>query len=940
MTRNILEYSLSFFLFLVLFLTAMPTANATHNRAGEITYEQIDNLTIRATVTTYTKASSTAADRDTIEICWGDGTCTPIVRTNGPIGGSGVPSGELLPNDLRKNEYVGVHTYGAISHYSMSVMDPNRNGGICNLNFPVSQNIPFYIRTTVSFFDPIFQAFNSSPILTQPPIDIACIGQPFIHNPGAFDPDGDSLVYELITPFQAFGVEVPKYESPAEPPNTFTMDREDGTIIWAFPHTPCTSGEFNLAFYVIEFRNGIPIDTLIRDMQIRVVECNNLAPQIQSEVEFCVIAGEVLEFEVTATAPLSESTQLVNLTAFGSPFEFEPNESPAEFNQVTTYQSQPLSRTFRWATTCNHIAKDAYTVNFRTADNSAITIPVENGIDTVYLSTLRTVKIKVVGPPPEDLMAEPEQQDINLSWAMPYDCEITEDEYFRGFTVWRRIGSNFFPIDTCEPGLAGRGYTKITPVPIKDIDGGRYVYKDLGLERGRTYCYRVLAEFAPVTAGGFPFNEVESLPSDEICVQLSRDIPLMVLDSVAFTDVVNGEIGVRWTKPNPEDLDTLMNEGPYVYELYRAPGLNPPDNAYVLVPGATFSHNNFSDPVDTFFLDTGLNTQDNPYSYRIAFYINNEAEPLGFATPASSVFLSIASTDEINNLSWEENVPWDNFSYDVFRWNGSAWITIGTTIEQEFSDRGLINGVEYCYQVLSSGSYGIDAIPGTLLNMSQENCGTPLDTIPPCPPTLTVSNLCDEVEPGQACLVLDDLKNTLTWTNPINDCAETDDVVGYRVYYKPTVSTPEFSLLGQINESSQLDTFHFPEIGLAGCYAVTAIDTFFNESALSNIECVDNCPFYELPNAFTPNGDGKNELFIPYPYCFIDRIEIKIFNRWGQLIFETSNPDIQWDGTNLAGKEVVEGVYYYTCMVYEERVSGITASENALSGYIELVRGR
>jgi len=48
-------------------------AQATHNRAGEITYEILDTpdgLTIRATITTYTKASSIAADRDTLDICW------------------------------------------------------------------------------------------------------------------------------------------------------------------------------------------------------------------------------------------------------------------------------------------------------------------------------------------------------------------------------------------------------------------------------------------------------------------------------------------------------------------------------------------------------------------------------------------------------------------------------------------------------------------------------------------------------------------------------------------------------------------------------------------------------------------------------------------------------------------------------------------------------
>ncbi len=919
--------------FIFLFLMDIPTAMATHNRAGEITYVQTDALAIDATVTIYTKASSISADRDTIEICWGDGTCSSLVRANGPISGSpGVPSGEILPNDIKKNEYKGSHVYPGLGHYELTSEDPNRNGGICNVNFPFSLDMPFFLRSTVTFFDPIFQAFNSSPILTQPPIDIACVGQPFFHNPGAFDPDGDSLAFVLAVPLQSANKEVEDYQLPPEPPNTITINPVTGNLIWASPHTPCTSGEYNVAFWIIEYRNGIPIDTMLRDMQIRVVECNNLPPQIEAPREICVIAGELVEFDVTATAPISEPDQLVNLTALGGPFELG-----ASFDTIDTYMPQPLTSTFRWQTTCNDISNEYYQVIFRSADNFPITIDVENGTEIVYLSTLFVVRIKVVGPPPEDLFAEAMQQNINLSWEKPYDCEFADGDFFKGFTVWRKINSNTFPIDTCTPGLDGKGYTKITPAPINDALGNRYVYTDVDLERGRTYCYRILAEFADTTLGGFSFNEVESLPSDEFCLQLSRDVPLIIQDSVMITDVSNGQIKVKWTKPDPNDLDTLQNLGPYVYELQRAVGFDPADADFINVPGGTFTSLTFAQANDTVFFDSGLNTQDNPYTYRLAFYVNNESEELGFATPASSVFASVASTDETNNLSWEERVPWDNYSYTIYRWKNTFWDSIGVSMEPEFSETGLTNGVEYCYRIESTGTYGIPAIESPLFNMSQDICGTPIDTIPPCPPVLIVDNLCKDSEPGQVCEV-EDLKNELSWTNPNVECADTDDVVAYRIYYKPTIETPEFTLLGVIGTPLTLDTFHYPEIGLAGCYAVTAIDTFFNESAFSNIECVDNCPFYELPNAFTPNGDGDNELFIPYPYCFISSIDMKIFNRWGQLVFETTDPNINWDGTNQKGQELAEGPYFYTCQVFEDRVSGVNTGAT-LSGYIELVRG-
>lgn len=932
MTRTTYTYLLSSFLLFLCFLTGIHEVSATHNRAGEVTYEQTGNLSVRATVTTFTKASSIPADRDTVELCWGDGTCSMLVRVNGPIGSSGVPNGEILTNDIKRSEYVGEHTYPGIGHYKMSMQDPNRNGGICNLNFPLSQNVPFFISTTVTFFDPIFQAWNNSPILTQPPVDIACVGQPFLHNPGAFDQDGDSLAYELITPFEADGAQVEDYTLPPEPPNSISMDPVTGNIVWAVPHSPCPSGEYNIAFYIVEFRGGIPIDTLIRDMQIRVVECNNLPPEIQAPLSICVIAGDLVEFDVEATAPFTEPDQLVNLTALGGPLNLG-----ATFDQVPDYMPQPLSRTFSWQTECDDISDQEYKVIFRAADDFKILVQIDDGMDTVYLSSLHVVRIKVVGPPPENVLAEPNQQDINVSWENPYECEVTENDFFQGFTVWRRLGSNSFPIDICEPGLAGKGYTKLTPAPITDLANGRYAYTDVGLERGKTYCYRILAEFAGVTAGGFPFNEVESLPSEEVCVQLSRDIPLIIQDSVTVTDTNNGEIMVRWIKPKAEDLDTIQNPGPYEYKLYRAIGFNPAETDFIEVPGATFTSPTFAGANDTTFFDTGLNTTDNPYTYRVAFTVDNEPEPLGFTTPASSVYLSIASTDETNILTWEEVVPWDNYSYTIYRLKGTIWDSIGVATDPEFSESGLLNGVEYCYRVKSYGTYGLGDIPGPLLNMSQESCGIPLDTIPPCPPELTVSNICNSTEPGDACLVEGDLSNTLNWTNPIVTCEATDDVIGYRIYYKPTESD-DFDLLGEIDDALTLDTLHFPDVGLAGCYAITAIDTFFNESAFSNIVCVDNCPFYNLPNAFTPNGDNSNEVFKPYPYCFINSIDMKIFNRWGQLVFETSDPNINWDGTNLTGKALAEGTYFYTCQVFEQRVSGVDQGET-LSGYIELIRG-
>ena len=183
---------------------------ATHNRAGEIHIEQIGALTVRATIITWTRTLSFSADRDTLTIDWGDGTFQAVRRSNG--NGNGV----VLNDEVKYNEYVAVHTYAGPASYRISMTDPNRNAGIINVNPPQSENVPFHIATVYSFQDPQFGGSNTTPTLYQPPIDNACIGRPFKHNPNAYDPDGDSLSYHLTVPAQGPGVEVPSYSFPNE----------------------------------------------------------------------------------------------------------------------------------------------------------------------------------------------------------------------------------------------------------------------------------------------------------------------------------------------------------------------------------------------------------------------------------------------------------------------------------------------------------------------------------------------------------------------------------------------------------------------------------------------------------------------------------------------------------------------------------------------------
>lgn len=89
--------------------------------------------------------------------------------------------------------------------------------------------------------------------------------------------------------------------------------------------------------------------------------------------------------------------------------------------------------------------------------------------------------------------------------------------------------------------------------------------------------------------------------------------------------------------------------------------------------------------------------------------------------------------------------------------------------------------------------------------------------------------------------------------------------------------------------------------------------TVFNEfgcSTLDSMEIFDACPpQLFVPNAFTPNADGYNDQFGYYGEYYTD-FSIAIFNRWGNKVFESTNPDAFWDGS-VNGQGVPEGVFVY-----------------------------
>ncbi|MBK7710477.1 MAG: gliding motility-associated C-terminal domain-containing protein [Bacteroidales bacterium] len=841
------------------------TMNATHNRAGEITYVQLSDLTYEITITTFTYTKSFAI-RTELNVEWGDNSTSVAPRI----------STLELPNYYQKNIYKITHTFPGPGIYKIVVQDPNRNLGVKNI--PNSVNVVFSISTILTVNPAMGR--NNTPVLLNPPYDKAAYGYVFIHNPAAFDPDGDSLSYKLTVCTREDAKPIPGYTLP--PATHFIrVDSISGDLIW---DSPADTGIFNVAMNIEEWRDGKKIGVVERDMQIEVFNTKNKPPVNGPLFNYCTEVGDTIDFLLTST---DENNDQMTLHATSGVFAI-PSCS-ATFTKIDSTAGFASSR-FRWIPCHEAVRSQPYNVIFKSDD--------DNG--DVNLSDIDNISIKVLGPSPTLPNAVPVGKQITLSWSDYGTPAIA------GFAIYRREGATNFVPDSCTAGLpASTGFVKVgyiagsSTTSFSDSDNGK------GLQFGKEYTYRIVAVYP---------NGAESKASNEITSTLVSGVPVIKIVSVTATSTSNGSIYIEWRKP--DKLDTIPANGPYEYIISRATGIG--GSNYEQIRSIKTASLN-----DTTFTDVSINTQTTGYIYKIELWNDETGNRFLVGEPAyaSSVYLSIAPGDRKAKFNITRNVPWINTRYDFFRFNDntSAYDSVGTTNQLDFIDKGLENGKEYCYYIRSVGGYLSNDMPKNLVSLSESICITPVDNEPPCPPGINVNTQCDS------------LYNTVRWSVTDDECNA--DIAGFRLFYKLTTEE-NLSLLAEIDDRNIFSYKHFPGDIIAGCYAVSAYDSVGNESEKSVMMCIDSCNFFEIPNVFTPNGDDINEKLVAKTSGLVEKIDFRLFNRNGMELFKTENPRIEWDGT-YKGKIVSPGVYFYQCDVYERRISGLELFH--LSGFVHVI---
>jgi len=148
---------------------------------------------------------------------------------------------------------------------------------------------------------------------------------------------------------------------------------------------------------------------------------------------------------------------------------------------------------------------------------------------------------------------------------------------------------------------------------------------------------------------------------------------------------------------------------------------------------------------------------------------------------------------------------------------------------------------------------------------------------------------------------------------------------------------PVFSYKIEICDGETIDLPHGVIANVSGVYYDTVSTTKGCDSVIVTeltVHSAENSFF--IPNAFTPNDDGKNDLFTltnGWKDCF-EIIQLEIYNRWGLKIYETTKNDLSWDGKiNTNGKKATDGTYFYI-VKYVTR-NGINGKQ---SGFVNLLR--
>ncbi len=399
-------------------------ARATHAMGGELTYKCLGNNKWEVTLNFYRDCNGVAAPTNCnngLQFSVSSATCgasftqcfdnNPTVQIITPICPSETDRCVSANGTYGVEKYTYKKVVDLASYASCSADDwffawslCCRNNAVTSLNNPGNRELYLDARLNKTT-----GLCNNSPTFTNSPAAFYCIGQPISYNPGAVDADGDSLVYALIPARGANGVNIPYNAnySAAQPirnsggANAVVLNPQTGTMTV----TPSVIQVAVVTYQVKEYRNGVLVGTITRDVQFVIRACTgNTAPTASgingtSNYSMQVCAGTPVSFTVNSSDPDAGQTVTMGWN----------NGIPGA--TFTTAGSPFPTGTFTWTPTVANIGNNTFTVHLE--DNGC---PLK-GVNDFGFSVLVT-------PPATDVSAGPDFSvcgtSATLAASMPY----------------------------------------------------------------------------------------------------------------------------------------------------------------------------------------------------------------------------------------------------------------------------------------------------------------------------------------------------------------------------------------------------------------------------------------------------------------------------------------------------------------------------------------
>lgn len=507
-----------------------------------------------------------------------------------------------------------------------------RNATIINMQSPLQTGMAFYAEMP----DPALH--NSSPQFSNDPLPFVCENQPLNYSFSATDPDGDLLVYELATPL-AGNTGLPN-SSPVQailptplpapyPPVTWapgfslanicqsnqplTIDPSTGQI----SVTVQNLGMYAMAVNVREFRNGVQIGMIRREIEFSVIICFGSIPQLSLSANLQQTGTNYFEIFETDTISfmISGTDAEDSLWLDVSSETLQPGTVPPPLASVNTDSGMfYVASLYQWTTDCGHARNDPYKIEIRLRDNGC-PLPFTT-IDSVF------IKIKSANDYKPDIicLGLRESSKVEVIWQQP----SVPQKHFQRMEVYRNMNGGAFSLIGNQPDYALHQF--------EDWNAIDY------LNNNYCYCIKLISD----CGGAGPL-------SDTVCTSTQFNNARNVMRNASV--ISNNAIEITW-----EQFPAASSSS---FFIYRAE--NKPATSFELIQTLV-------QPTGETFLDVTADVNKTSYCY----YLINE-DFCQNRSPASNlactVFLEGQSELFFNSLKWNSYIEWANGvnRYQIYR---------------------------------------------------------------------------------------------------------------------------------------------------------------------------------------------------------------------------------------------------------------------------------